>query len=162
MAAPASLSEELCAQVEAFMQETKEEHAIILACDKKTRSVTFKGEVEDATPEDIAEELTSLPRFIFYKHKVSVDERHSQVTLLNIFFNPMDAPADLKRMYLDTRPVLLDKFAHLRKYGREVEVTQEEDLNEVWLGVKARGLTGRMAPPLPGQYSTFAGAENRL
>eukprot|EP00051_Salpingoeca_urceolata_P004161 m.63141 g.63141 ORF g.63141 m.63141 type:complete len:51 (+) comp13425_c0_seq3:175-327(+) len=29
MAAPASLSEELCAQVEAFMQETKEEHAII-------------------------------------------------------------------------------------------------------------------------------------
>jgi len=128
--------------------------AIILKCVKSSQTVEIDQELNNVTAEDIQYSLDGN-RFLLYRCGFTVpQDPHGKVAPATIFiwFNPMDVPVDVKRMYKATEEQLTKRWKI-----PSFHISVQEDFDEKWLNSKGyySFLTGSKGA-IPGiQHGTF-------
>jgi hypothetical protein len=109
--------------------------------------------MEETDIEEIASELAdTLPRIILFRTNLAVDELTKVSSVLLINFNPMNTPLNLKGAYNNTFKLLKQRLEHTIKC---IELNDLSDFRPEIIDARARGLTGKMAPPVVPVKQTY-------
>ena len=104
--------------------------AIIMKINLKEMEIVLVDELDDVTPEDIAEEFEDFePRYCMYMYEYKRDDGRVTYPLCFIWYNPSGCDVHLNMIYGQTTEALVD----LLKASKTFNVQDADDLTSEWL-----------------------------
>jgi len=129
------ISPEVVDEGKKFKLSKKTSHALILKINKEKLMVEIDTPLEDATIEDVANNLPdSAPRYILYSYQYKHSDGRSSNPLVFIFYCPRDINPTLNMLYASTKTLLINTLQVMKTFDIQVS----EDLNEQWLNNKLK------------------------
>mmetsp|Transcript_24636 Transcript_24636/g.27423 ORF Transcript_24636/g.27423 Transcript_24636/m.27423 type:complete len:144 (+) Transcript_24636:91-522(+) len=120
--------------------ETKNNVAIIVKCNLKTKTLVEDEYLTDASIEDLADELSGTCLIVYRRHRPGHYNNPSSVLL--IWFNEMSTRADIKRSYQEMVQKMERQFKGLKAF----QLSDPDDFTDDWVQTRAFGMTGKSVP----------------
>jgi hypothetical protein len=113
--------------------------AIIMKINLKQMEIVLVDELDDVTPEDIAEEFEDFePRYVMYMYEYERDDGRVTYPLCFIWYNPSGCDVHLNMIYGQTTEALVD----LLKASKTFNVQDPDDLTSEWLRAEVQKGSG--------------------
>lgn len=105
----------------------------------KQMEIVLVDELDDVTPEDIAEEFEDFePRYVMYMYEYERDDGRVTYPLCFIWYNPSGCDVHLNMIYGQTTEALVD----LLKASKTFNVQDPDDLTSEWLRAEVQKGSG--------------------
>ncbi len=113
--------------------------AIIMKINLKQMEIVLVDELDDVTPEDIAEEFEDFePRYCMYMYEYKRDDGRVTYPLCFIWYNPSGCDVHLNMIYGQTTEALVD----LLKASKTFNVQDPDELTSEWLRTEVQKGSG--------------------
>ena len=113
--------------------------AIIMKINLKAMEIVLVDELDDVTPEDIAEEFEDFePRYVMYMYEYERDDGRVTYPLCFIWYNPTGCDVHLNMIYGQTTEALVE----LLKASKTFNVQDPDDLTSEWLRAEVQKGSG--------------------
>ncbi|EGD74998.1 GMFB protein [Salpingoeca rosetta] len=126
-----TIDDELKAVLKKFrFRKEKNNAAVIMKIDMKSRQVVVEDELEDVTIEDVAEELPEFsPRYIAYSYCHHHADGRFSVPLMFIYYCPGGVKPDQNMLYASTKTAVVNEINITKVF----EVRSAEEMTEEWM-----------------------------
>lgn len=113
--------------------------AIIMKINLKKMEIVLVDELDDVTPEDIAEEFEDFePRYCMYMYEYVRDDGRVTYPLCFIWYNPSGCDVHLNMIYGQTTEALIE----LLKASKTFNVQDADELTSEWLRAEVQKGSG--------------------